>query len=73
MFRKEEALAKDWTPEKSMELSEIQKELIPVSYTHLSLHADNGVNEELRYKPVQPHHLPAFPHRIHMLFLLHSL
>ena len=28
MFRKEEALAKDWTPEKSMELSEIQKELI---------------------------------------------
>ena len=36
-----------------------------------SLHADNGVNEGLRYKPVQPHHLPAFPHRIHMLFLLH--
>ena len=28
MFRKEEALAKDWTPEKSLELSEIQKELI---------------------------------------------
>ena len=28
MFRKEEALARDWTPEKSMELSEIQKELI---------------------------------------------
>ena len=28
MFRKEEALAKDWTPEKSRELSEIQKELV---------------------------------------------
>ena len=28
MFRKEEALAKDWTPEKSQELSEIQKELV---------------------------------------------
>ena len=27
MFRKEEALAKDWTPEKSQELAEIQKEL----------------------------------------------
>ena len=28
MFRKEEALAKDWTPEKSRELSQIQRELI---------------------------------------------
>lgn len=28
MFRKEEALAKDWTPEKSRELSKIQRELI---------------------------------------------
>ena len=28
MFRKEEALARDWTPEKSAELSKIQKELI---------------------------------------------
>lgn len=28
MFRKEEALARDWTPEKSLELSRIQKELI---------------------------------------------
>ena len=28
MFRKEEALAKDWTPEKSRELSRIQRELI---------------------------------------------
>lgn len=28
MFRKEEALLRDWTPEKSRELSEIQKELI---------------------------------------------
>ena len=28
MFRKEEALAKDWTPEKSHELARIQKELI---------------------------------------------
>lgn len=28
MFRKEEALARDWTPEKSKELSKIQKELI---------------------------------------------
>ena len=28
MFRKEEALAKDWTPEKSHELSGIQRELI---------------------------------------------
>ena len=27
MFRKEEALAKDWTPEKSEELSRIQKQL----------------------------------------------
>lgn len=27
MFRKEEALAKDWTPEKSQELASIQKEL----------------------------------------------
>lgn len=27
MFRKEEALAKDWTPEKSQDLAEIQKEL----------------------------------------------
>ena len=28
MFRKEEALARDWTPEKSAELSDIQKDLI---------------------------------------------
>ena len=28
MFRKEEALARDWTPEKSTELSDIQKDLI---------------------------------------------
>lgn len=28
MFRKEEALARDWTPEKSTELAEIQRELI---------------------------------------------
>ena len=28
MFRKEEALARDWTPEKSRELSEIQRELV---------------------------------------------
>lgn len=28
MFRKEEALAKDWTPEKSAELAKIQKELL---------------------------------------------
>lgn len=28
MFRKEEALAKDWTPEKSHELADIQRELI---------------------------------------------
>ena len=28
MFRKEEALARDWTPEKSHELSSLQKELI---------------------------------------------
>ena len=28
MFRKEEALARDWTPEKSSELSDIQKDLI---------------------------------------------
>lgn len=28
MFRKEEALARDWTPEKSLELSRIQKDLI---------------------------------------------
>lgn len=28
MFRKEEALARDWTPEKSHQLSEIQRELI---------------------------------------------
>ena len=27
MFRKEEALARDWTPEKSQELSQIQKQL----------------------------------------------
>ena len=27
MFRKEEALARDWTPEKSEELSRIQKQL----------------------------------------------
>ena len=28
MFRKEEALARDWTPEKSAELSDIQKDLV---------------------------------------------
>lgn len=28
MFRKEEALARDWTPEKSTELSDIQKDLV---------------------------------------------
>lgn len=28
MFRKEDALARDWTPEKSHELASIQKELI---------------------------------------------
>ena len=28
MFRKEEALARDWTPEKSLELSRLQRELI---------------------------------------------
>lgn len=31
MFRKEEALAKDWTPEKSRELAAIQRELILLS------------------------------------------
>lgn len=35
MFRKEEALARDWTPEKSAELSIIQKELLENAYEML--------------------------------------
>ena len=35
MFRKEEALAKDWTPQKSRELSLIQRQLIEDAYTML--------------------------------------
>lgn len=35
MFRKEEALAHDWTPEKSQELSVIQKELLMNAYDML--------------------------------------
>lgn len=35
MFRKEEALARDWTPEKSQELSVIQKELMMNAYDML--------------------------------------
>lgn len=35
MFRKEEALARDWTPEKSLELSLIQRQLIEDAYTML--------------------------------------
>lgn len=35
MFRKEEALARDWTPEKSRELSDVQKELTENAYDML--------------------------------------
>ena len=35
MFRKEEALAKDWSPEKSENLSQIQKELILTAWDML--------------------------------------
>lgn len=35
MFRKEEALVRDWTPEKSQELSSIQKELLLNAYNML--------------------------------------
>ena len=59
MFRKEEALARDWTPEKSAELSDIQKDLV-LKAADMLRRADNTFYSTTTFSPCEDEEVAAY-------------